>query len=55
MGMRGAIPLYFHLSMLEKAGYVDQEIVRGMYLITALGVEALRFAAHLYSYSEGRK
>lgn len=47
-------PLTFHLSILEKAGYVSQEFSRGRYLITALGVEALRFVAHLY-HGEGRK
>lgn len=48
-------PLTFHLSMLEKAGYVDQEFVRGRYLITTLGTEALKLTVHLYNSSEGRR
>jgi len=48
-------PLTFHLSMLEKAGYVDQEFARGRYLITTLGTEALRLIVHLYNFGEGRR
>jgi len=48
-------PLTFHLSMLEKAGYVNQEFARGRYLITASGTEAVRFVVQLYSFCERRK
>jgi len=47
-------PLTFHLSILEKGGYVHQEFARGRYLITTLGTEALKFAVHLYGF-ERRK
>ena len=41
-------PLYFHLNVLQKGGYVNHEYVRGRYLITSLGSEALRAAIRLY-------
>ncbi len=48
-------PLYFHLNILQKAGYVNQEYARGRYLITELGLRALKFLAQLYDSSLRRE
>lgn len=48
-------PLYFHLNVLQKSGYVNQEFARGRYLISTLGSEALRTAVRLYRMIEGGK
>ncbi|MFQ5976873.1 MAG: ArsR/SmtB family transcription factor [Candidatus Heimdallarchaeota archaeon] len=37
-----------HADQLKEAGYIDQEAVRGRYLITQLGREALKLAEMLY-------
>ena len=45
-------PVYFHLNVLQKASYVNQEFARGRYLITAVGEEAMSFAVRLYGISK---
>lgn len=45
-------PLYFHLNILQKAGYVQQEYPRGRYLITELGARVLQVIAQLPGLSE---
>ncbi len=48
-------PLYFHLNVLQKDRYVNQEFARGRYLITSLGSEALRVAFRLFFVSQGER